>query len=179
MQAYILSLNYPGRVAVWQLELTDTPIIAFGDNTSSSVHLIWPHWACVVVMFRNLIMEILRAPPKRYVDERFEVFQCLGIQVPSCVGKILCGDRFAEEFRDQSASITNCIRIGALSTAMFLRALRGEFVPDSPLEGGGFELSVPREEEPTRRDGFVRPFQHFPFEGARGGCMARAKPSPL
>src|SRR3984893_5276222 len=27
----------------------------------------------------------------------------------------------------------------------------------SPVEGDGFEPSVPREEEPTRRDGFVRP----------------------
>src|ERR1700730_11704044 len=28
---------------------------------------------------------------------------------------------------------------------------------DSPVEGDGFEPSVPREEEPARRDGFVSP----------------------
>jgi hypothetical protein len=34
-------------------------------------------------------------------------------------------------------------------------ALGVEFAPDSPLEGDGFEPSVPRE-GPTRRDGFIR-----------------------
>src|SRR6202047_2108810 len=32
---------------------------------------------------------------------------------------------------------------------------RSEFAPDSPLEGDGFEPSVPRE-GPIRRDGFIR-----------------------
>src|SRR5438445_376242 len=46
--------------------------------------------------------------------------------------------------------------------------LRNQWFADCLLEGDGFEPSVPREEEPTRRDGFVRPFPHFPSETDRG-----------
>ena len=42
------------------------------------------------------------------------------------------------------------------------------FAHDSPVEGDGFEPSVPREDEPTCRDGFVRRFQHSQSDRDRG-----------
>jgi hypothetical protein len=48
-----------------------------------------------------------------------------------------------------------------------------EFAPDSPLEGDGFELSVPREEKPILRDGLCRFFPTLPFrEGPNPSAFA-------
>ena len=38
-----------------------------------------------------------------------------------------------------------------------------KFASDSPLEGDGFELSVPHEEKPILRDGLCRFFPTLPF----------------
>src|ERR1700730_11001805 len=63
------------------------------------------------------------------------------------------------------------LRSGA---AMSRRETEVGFAADSLLEREGFDPSVPREEEPARRDGFfVRPFRHFPFERDRGGVGLR------
>src|SRR5580704_6339204 len=46
---------------------------------------------------------------------------------------------------------------------------------DSPLEGDGFELSVPREEKPILRDGLCRFFPTLSIRGTQSVCLCRSK----
>jgi hypothetical protein len=49
-----------------------------------------------------------------------------------------------------------------------------EFAPDSPLEGDGFEPSVPREEDPARRDVFVDLSSTSPSESSQNGPLLKS-----